>query len=551
MTPNGSSLAPHAHDWTGGNINGLRDLAETLHGYLPHVQDLIGRLSVVARGLTSDGPGGWQGKAATAFTEAWSRQIATANALQEYITAIAQAIASLAVELSQIESALENEAYLAARHGVRIADNGSVTGYAGATGLQTALEYRKVFAQAQAEADQARDAAAEQLYGLYQEVFNPNPHLNGADANTAAALLADLAATPAAHRRDITSELKKLRGRDLNLREEIAEARKAGQAISPEAAAASGEVDQELQEVERELKDSAKTENALTSLLDTRASDIEGYLAGQAGSGRHVKGNTPKDLQAAAREEEPRGLQRAIEIGNDIPVVDVFSTLAGTGIGMYYDVRNGQSPVTALGDETISNVAETATGAAAGEAAAEWGADVGMAGGPLGIVAGTVVGYGVGDFTHDVLTESWGQDIHAHGVASGILYGTGHSEFEVGDDVRELGVAGGHEVEHLWDETTGGDLPEHQVLGPYPPKAELVRKDSVRRVCNLQRTLAQHPRLVRHGVIPWCRQPYEHSAQFGTPVIPVAHGHGHARGHHRRRSRRPEFRFHTLIGGAP
>ena len=71
--PRVTPLAAFSRDWIGGDIRGLQDIAETLYAYLPRVQDLAGTLSVTVRDLTSDGPGGWQGKAADAFTADPSR----------------------------------------------------------------------------------------------------------------------------------------------------------------------------------------------------------------------------------------------------------------------------------------------------------------------------------------------------------------------------------------------------------------------------------------------------------------------------------------------
>lgn len=226
--PGTAVLEAFSRDWIGGDIRGLQGIADRLHSYLPHVQELVARLSKTARNLAADEPDGWSGPAADAFTGAWSRQIATARALEEYVSAAAAAIDSLAVELSQIESALENEAYLVARDGVHIGGNGNVVGYAGLIGLQTAMEYRKVFQQAQAEADQARSAIAEQLNGLYQRVFNPN--LNGADVNTGTALLAELMSTPTANRRRPVPEVRKPKKRSIHVSEESTDEARTGAA---------------------------------------------------------------------------------------------------------------------------------------------------------------------------------------------------------------------------------------------------------------------------------------------------------------------------------
>ena len=76
--------------------------------------------------------GGWQGQAASAFTAAWQQQALTAAALQEYVTALAQVIDGLAVRLSQLENALEQEAADVAAHGVQVGATAASPGTAAA-----------------------------------------------------------------------------------------------------------------------------------------------------------------------------------------------------------------------------------------------------------------------------------------------------------------------------------------------------------------------------------------------------------------------------------
>ncbi len=75
----------------------------------------------------------------------------------------------------------------------------------------------------------------------------------------------------------------------------------------------------------------------------------------------------------------------------------------------------------------------------------------GLIGNIPGVLVGSVAGYGVGDLTHNLLWEPWGQDMHAYGAAGGVLYGIGHSEFATADDTRGFAISAGHEAEHLWD----------------------------------------------------------------------------------------------------
>jgi hypothetical protein len=275
-------------------------------------------------------------------------------------------------------------------------------------------------------------------------------------------LLADLMAAPTATRREVSAKIKSLEGKDLNLDEEMAEAQRSGKSLQ-KLLDESSEVRGELKAAQEELGETGNLEDTLSKLLDTRVSNVRGFLTGEAGSGRHVAGNTPKDLQTAA-EDEPDALDKLLKFGDDIPVVDIGTTLLGTAVGTYYDVKGGQPLGSALRDEAISNTAGmVAANAAADMVGAEIGSDLGAAGGPVGIAVGAIVGYGVGDLTHNLLVEPWGQDRLKYGAVLGTLYGIGHSEAATVDDARELAVGTGqdighlavdasHKVEHYWDD---------------------------------------------------------------------------------------------------
>ncbi|MCL2581470.1 MAG: hypothetical protein FWE35_03335 [Streptosporangiales bacterium] len=343
---------------TGGDIDGLRNLAETLAAYVPHVRDLTGRLSAVARNLTEDGRDGWHGAAATAFTATWRGQARSAAALEDYVAAVAGVIGELASELSRISGTVEP---------------GS---------------------QARAQADAAREAAARRLRRLHQQVTEPGSHPDGAMA----ALLAG------------------------------------GLLASPVSA----------------LGRNGHAEAELSRLVDTPVIGARAALQGTAALGRHAAGSPPGEPPAAG--QEPEALKGTLGAAEKIPMLDVAATLAGAGVGSYYDIKDGQSPGAAIGSELISNGAGTvAADAGGGLAGVAIGARLGAAGGPVSIAAGAVIGYGVGDLTHNLLDEHWSQDLRAHGVAGGALHGAHHAADQTADDARELAVHAGHQAGHYWD----------------------------------------------------------------------------------------------------
>ena len=122
-------------------------------------------------------------------------------------------------------------------------------------------------------------------------------------------------------------------------------------------------------------------------------------------------------------------------------MVDVLAAAAGTALGTSEDVKAGKPVAESLAKEAAANVVGLTAGAVVG----------GAIGGIPGALVGSVVGYGVGDLTHNLLWEPWGQDMHSYGAVGGVLYGIGHSEFATVDDTRGFAIGAGHEAEHLWD----------------------------------------------------------------------------------------------------
>jgi hypothetical protein len=174
--------------------------------------------------------------------------------------------------------------------------------------------------------------------------------------------------------------------------------------------------------------------------LFARAATIAHALA--AGRERINSSIDPRGADAAGGDAGL--LSKLSEFGGDIPVVDVVAGVAGTGLGAYGDIKSGQPWYEAVPEDAASNAGGLAAGALAGGAVA--GAAV-FAGAPLlagvaGVAVGTVVAYGVGDLAHNLFHESWGADVHDHGVAGGVLYGIGHSEVKTATDAGHLAAHG-------------------------------------------------------------------------------------------------------------
>ena len=406
------SLAPFAFDWVGGDIHGLQALSIRLSSYVPAITDVTAALDRRAGQLTSDGPDGWQGSAASAFTAAWGRDALTAGALAAVIDQAGQITGGLAVALAQIENALETQADAAAGHGVTIMPGGQPgpepdgppATAAEATRQQGAVAYQQVWQQAQAEATQVRQQAAAQLTALYSQIAPPGRKQGGTSASdnaTLSDLLADLWAVPTGQRREVNELIERLEGRAGVLERELAAAKSAGRPASQEIQDEAAQTKARLDAVKEELADAGRGENALSRLLDSRISNVRDYLAGQAGPGEHVAGRTPEALAEAA-EDDPDVLAQLVDAGERIPVVDVVAGVAGTVLGAREDVKAGRPVGESVAKEAAANVVGLTAGAVVG----------GAIGGIPGALVGSVVGYGVGDLTHNLLWEPWGQDIH-------------------------------------------------------------------------------------------------------------------------------------------
>jgi hypothetical protein len=445
------SLAPFAFDWVGGDIHGLQALSVRLSSYVPAIVDVTTALNRRAVQLTSDGPGTWRGSAASAFTASWGRDALTAGALAAVIDQTGQITGRLAVALAEIENALETQADAAAGHGVAIMPGGQPgpepdgppADAAEAARQQWAVSYQQVWQQAHAEASQVRQEAAAQLAAIYQQIAPPGTKQDGTTASdnaTLSDLLADLWAVPTGQRREVHELIEQLEGKQALLDRQIAAAAKAGKPIPEDVLDERPRVRLELASAREQLPGAGRGENAVTKLLDTRISNVRDYLAGRAGGGEHVVGRTPEAMAETAG-EDPGVLGRLVDAGEAIPVVDVLAAAAGTALGTSEDARAGKPVAESLAKEAAANVVGLTAGAVVG----------GAIGGIPGALVGSVVGYGVGDLTHNLLWEPWGQDIHSYGAVGGVLYGIGHSEFATVDDTRGFAVGAGHEAEHLWD----------------------------------------------------------------------------------------------------
>jgi hypothetical protein len=166
-----SSLATFAEDWVAGDIHGLQALASSLYDHALQITDVM---AVLDRQVPQLAPAG------SLFASSWRRVSAPAQAIAAVIVQTAAVIDGLAVELAAIENALEEEAYVASRYGVRIGTDGQPPPvppgpHADVSERHWIVAYKLAHERAMADAQQARRQAARQITRLYEQIKSPRP----------------------------------------------------------------------------------------------------------------------------------------------------------------------------------------------------------------------------------------------------------------------------------------------------------------------------------------------------------------------------------------
>jgi uncharacterized protein YukE len=165
-----SPLARFSHDapaWIGGDIHGLSQFAGLLYGYAPKINNVAGTLNEQVDRMVS--AANWQGAGASAFKSSWDKDSVAAQGLAAMADGIGHIVDELAVQLSQIESGLEESAQNASLHGVHIGPEGQPPAHASPMSLSAAASYQQAYETALGEALTARQQAASALAGFTQK----------------------------------------------------------------------------------------------------------------------------------------------------------------------------------------------------------------------------------------------------------------------------------------------------------------------------------------------------------------------------------------------
>ncbi|MFI7343573.1 hypothetical protein ACIBUY_37225 [Streptomyces sp. NPDC050085] len=420
--------------WVGGDIGGLRTMADTYKGAKKPLEEAVRPVSTAVETLVGDA--GWTGEAAESFRGAWSEDALTAGAFATLVSSAGTILDTLVGQLSTCETALQNAEHVATRKGVPMGDKGVprqfVTGNPPSADEQKTIsafgEYDKVRQEILHTAQHARLVAADALRGLYEQVAAP---VSKGDKITLADALRGLYAYDAEDARAGGKEARKhlddakdeARAAKKELKAERRAYQKAGKAL-PKDLPAKGAYAEATMKVDSLEEAIARADNGSTKLPYDRALNVK-------------LGDAAEALRAG------RALEAMPEFLREVPVLDVAAAGACGLLEAKDDHDKGwswQKSVVVDGGIALGGVA---AGAAAVVAAPVEGA-----------AAVAVVGVGATIIATDVLDHSfhehWSEDIHDHGVVGGVLHGAGNVASETGDDVARLGKDVWHGVTSIF-----------------------------------------------------------------------------------------------------
>jgi uncharacterized protein YukE len=404
--------------WVGGDIGGLRTMAETYKNAKKKLEDVVRPLSSAVEELVGDAS--WKGDAAETFRATWSEDALTAGAFAGLVHDAGDILDTLVGALSACETALQNAEHIAAKKGVPTGARGAplqfVTSDPPSADEQKTIsafgEYDRVRTEILHTAQHARLVAADKLRGLYAQV---TASVSPGDKITLADMLRGLYAYDAEDARAGGREARRLidgakdeeRAAKKELRAERKAYQKAGRSL-PEDLPAKSAYRDAMTKVDSLEEDIARADHGSTKLPYDRALNIKLADAAEA-------------LRAG------RSLEALPEFLKEVPVLDVAAAAACGLVEAKDDHDKGwswQRSVVVDGGAALGGVA---VGAGVVAALPIEGA-VALAG------VGVVAAVGATSLLDHSFHEHWSEDIHDHGVVGGVLTGTGHVFTETGDD---------------------------------------------------------------------------------------------------------------------
>ncbi|MFD0512880.1 WXG100 family type VII secretion target [Streptomyces aureus] len=164
-----------ADSWVGGDIGGLRTMAETYRNAKKALEGVVHPLGGAVDSLVDDA--GWKGEAAESFRAAWSEDALTAGAFAGLVHDAGDILGTLVDALSACDTALKNAEHIATHKGVPMGDKGVPQAFVTADPpsaddqktISAATEYDTVRKEVLHTAQHARLVAADRLRGLYAQ----------------------------------------------------------------------------------------------------------------------------------------------------------------------------------------------------------------------------------------------------------------------------------------------------------------------------------------------------------------------------------------------
>jgi len=422
-----SPLAPFAYDWVKGDIHGLSAYAGTLYRYVPEISDVTSALNSKVSAVVN--AAGWQGSAAAAFSTAWERDSVAATQLSSAVSACGNVVDVLAVNLAKIENALERAADQVSAHGVAIGANGQPPQVCLANPAEESwrASYQSFYSQCMLAATAARTQAAAALQSLFGQLTKP-PAGNGkgglskSDLTAGFSVLAGFLGAQTRYSHYVEGKLPELKQA---VSQAITSARE-------EARLANGQFGPWTDQGKADFG-AAKTELAGVQ------SDLAGAQSSETVFSK-AWGVAPSDIPAVS--DAVNGLTGSSEslarFAADIPFVDIAAAGAGTYFSAQQDIRLGVPAAVAYPGEAAGNVAGLAAGGVVGSAVMGTVGGGALVAGGAGVLAGGAVAFGVGDLTHHLIDENWGQDISQNGVVLGVGKGIGDSVVNTGKDIGNI-----------------------------------------------------------------------------------------------------------------
>ncbi|PBC97523.1 type VII secretion system (Wss) protein ESAT-6 [Streptomyces sp. Ag82_O1-15] len=413
--------------WVGGDIGGLRTMAETYKNAKKKLEDVVHPLSSAVEELVGDA--NWKGDAAETFRAAWSEDALTAGAFAGLVHDAGDILDTLVGALSACETALQNAEHIAVKKGVPMGAQGAplqfVTSDPPSADEQRTIsafgEYDKVRTEILHTAQHARLVAADKLRGLYAQV---TASVSPGDKITLADYLRGLYAYDAEDARvggaKARTELDDAKAEEQAAKKELRAERKAfqkaGRAL-PKDLPAKSAYREAMTKVDSLEEDIARADHGSTRLPYDRALNV-------------------KLTDAAAALRAGESVDKLPDFLKEVPVLDVAAAGACGILEASDDHDKGwswQHSVTVDGGANLAGLAAGTAITAGLVAAAPFEAPAIVVAG----VGGAVVVGATGVIDH-AFHEHWSEDIHDHGVVGGVLHGTGHVFTETGHDFVRL-----------------------------------------------------------------------------------------------------------------